>query len=229
MHARHTTSVRPRRAHTRLAGLLTNAQSPSRFFRADTCAGTAPPAALPPAAPSAARADARSRGGRHNFLAPPAAGPGSAAPPRGAATQHRAPSLRRCRTRPVPRTRRQNGGRARGHVTPFVPFGAPPEDREPPRGAGGGERGPRESPGGGRGGGQRGSALSLPSSPPLPPPAGGESGEKMAAILCLRRGEGGGPGCGGDGGTRPGGVGGGSHVPTPLPSPCPWASAARPG
>lgn len=79
--------------------------------------------------------------------APPAAAAGSAAPPGGAERarrrrRRRGPSPRRCRTRPGPRTKRQNGGRPRYHVIPFVPFGAWRKGRQLPRGAGRGERGP---------------------------------------------------------------------------------------
>lgn len=91
------------------------------------------------------------------------------------------------------------------HVTPFVPFGAPRRGCRRPGGTSGGRRGREGAPG--EGAVTDGGARRLPAPGVSPLPAGGESGEKMAAILCLRRGEGGGPGAGGMVG--PGRVGGG--------------------
>ncbi|KAL9868787.1 uncharacterized protein GJ701_001925 isoform 1-T1 [Geothlypis trichas] len=74
------------------------------------------------------------------------------------------------------------------HVTPFVHFEAPRRGRRRPRGTSGGRRGREGAPGEGAMRDGRARRFPAPGVPPLP--AGGESGEKMAAILCLRRGEG---------------------------------------
>lgn len=156
--------------------------------------------------PPRGRAGARSRDTSHNFRAHPAAALGSAAPPGGAhgARRRRGPSVRRCRTRPGPRTKRQNGGRWHYHVTPFVPFGASRRGPQLPGGAGRRERGPRRSAGGRRGKGPLGSA---PSFLRPPPPGGrGERGEDGGHFVLAQRRRWG-PGCGGDGGTRPRGGG----------------------